>query len=90
MHYLPAFIAPTRYRDAAAALAQVKAIYAQQVLHLRQAMQHYVSGAEHECRIRRYVFQSLHDLRYPIEVTANADVIHAGDFAHVVDLISHL
>ena len=48
MDSLPLFIAPTRYRDAAAALAQVKAIYAQQVLHLRQAMQQFVSGADHD------------------------------------------
>ncbi len=44
MPYLPNFIAPTRYTDAAAALAQVRAIYDQQIEHLRSAMQRYVAG----------------------------------------------
>ncbi|RZJ17392.1 MAG: AMP nucleosidase [Haliea sp.] len=44
MPYLPAFIAPTRYTDPAAALAQVRLIYDQQIAHLRGAMQRYVSG----------------------------------------------
>ncbi|MDP3605775.1 MAG: AMP nucleosidase, partial [Polaromonas sp.] len=44
MPYLPAFIAPTRYSDAAAALAQVRLIYDQQIAHLRGAMHRYVAG----------------------------------------------
>ena len=44
MPYLPAFIAPTRYTDPAAALAQVRLIYDQQISHLRTAMQRYVAG----------------------------------------------
>ena len=44
MPYLPPFIAPMRYRDPAAALAQVSAIYDQQIIHLRSAMQRYASG----------------------------------------------
>ena len=46
MPYLPAFIAPTRHNDAAAALAQVRRIYDQQISHLRNAMQRYVSGED--------------------------------------------
>ncbi|MDP2033976.1 MAG: AMP nucleosidase [Polaromonas sp.] len=44
MPYLPAFIAPTRYTDPAAALAQVRLIYEQQIAHLRGAMHRYVAG----------------------------------------------
>jgi AMP nucleosidase len=44
MPYLPAFIAPTRYTDPAAALAQVRLIYDQQIAHLRGAMHRYVAG----------------------------------------------
>ncbi len=44
MPYLPAFIAPTRYTDPAAALAQVQLIYEQQITHLRSAMHRYVAG----------------------------------------------
>ena len=44
MPHLPLFIAPTRYKDPAAALAQVRAIYDQQIAHLRDSMQRYVAG----------------------------------------------
>ena len=44
MPYLPPFIAPTRYTDPAAALAQVHKIYTQQINHLRQAMHRFVAG----------------------------------------------
>ena len=44
MPYLPSFIAPTRYANAADALAQVQLIYGQQIAHLRGAMQRYVAG----------------------------------------------
>jgi len=44
MSYLPDFIAPQRFTDPAAALAQVKAIYDNSLAHLRQAMQRYVVG----------------------------------------------
>jgi AMP nucleosidase len=46
MPYLPPFIAPTRYTDPAAALAQVCAIYDQQIGHLRDAMQQFVAGVD--------------------------------------------
>ena len=42
MPYFPSFIAPTLFTDAAAALEQVRRIYAQQIEHLRDAMQHFV------------------------------------------------
>jgi len=43
MFYLPPFIAPERFTDPAAALAQVQAIYDNSIAHLRQAMQAYVA-----------------------------------------------
>ncbi|MDD5031167.1 MAG: AMP nucleosidase, partial [Rhodoferax sp.] len=46
MTYLPTFIAPERFTDAAAALAQVQRIYDNSVAHLRDAMQRYVAGQD--------------------------------------------
>ncbi|MBT9476533.1 AMP nucleosidase [Polaromonas sp.] len=61
MPYLPAFIAPTRYTDAAAALAQVRAIYDQQIAHLRGAMQRYVAGETMPGHVRAcYPFVRIH------------------------------
>jgi AMP nucleosidase len=44
MPYLPDFIAPMRFTDPAAALAQARLIYDTSITHLRQAMQAYVRG----------------------------------------------
>jgi AMP nucleosidase len=44
MSTLPTFIAPTRFTDAAAALAQVVRIYDSSIQHLRGAMQQFVTG----------------------------------------------
>lgn len=44
MSYTPTFIAPTRYTEAAAALAQVQLIYDNSVTHLRDAMRRFVAG----------------------------------------------
>jgi len=61
MPYLPAFIAPTRYTDADAALAQVRAIYDQQIAHLRDAMQRYVAGETMPGHVRAcYPFVRIH------------------------------
>ncbi|MDP3707686.1 MAG: AMP nucleosidase [Polaromonas sp.] len=61
MPYLPAFIAPTRYKDPAAALAQVRAIYDQQIAHLRDAMQRYVAGETMPGHVRAcYPFVRIH------------------------------
>ena len=46
MPYLPTFIAPQRFTDPAAALAQARQIYDSGINHLRQAMQRYVAGDE--------------------------------------------
>ncbi|MDD2882200.1 MAG: AMP nucleosidase [Rhodoferax sp.] len=46
MPYLPTFIAPMRFTDPAAALAQARLIYDNSIAHLRQAMQRYVAGDE--------------------------------------------
>src|SRR6478609_7554799 len=61
MPYLPAFIAPTRYRDPAAALAQVRAIYDQQIAHLRDAMARFVAGETLPGHVRAcYPFVRVH------------------------------
>lgn len=44
MTHLPPFIAPERFTDAVAALAQVQKIYDNSIAHLRSAMQAYVAG----------------------------------------------
>ena len=46
MSYLPAFIAPMRFTDSVAALAQARLIYDNSIAHLRQAMQRYVAGED--------------------------------------------
>ena len=61
MPYLPPFIAPIRYADPAAALAQVRAIYDQQISHLRSAMQRYVAGDTLPGHVRAcYPFVRIH------------------------------
>ena len=54
MSYLPDFIAPTRYTDPAAALAQVRTIYDTSLAHLRRAMQRFVAGADLPGHVRAY------------------------------------
>ena len=44
MHYLPPFVAPSRFTDPAAALAKVREIYELSIGHLRDAMQRFVAG----------------------------------------------
>ncbi|MBL8347707.1 MAG: AMP nucleosidase [Rubrivivax sp.] len=46
MPSLPLFIAPARFNDPAAALAQVQAIYRSSVEHLRGALQRFVAGED--------------------------------------------
>ena len=62
MHKTPDFTAPVFYRDAAAALAQVQAIYLRSVEHLRLAMRAFVAGGDfHQTRVRAcYPFVRLH------------------------------
>lgn len=61
MPNLPPFIAPTRYTDPAAALAQVCAIYDQQISHLRDAMQRFVAGDDLPGHVRAcYPFVRVH------------------------------
>ncbi len=49
---LPPFIAPMRFSDADAALAQVMRIYEGSIAHLRQAMQDFVAGRELDTHVR--------------------------------------
>ena len=44
MPYLPTFIAPARFTDAASALARAREIYDSSIAHLRSAMQRFVAG----------------------------------------------
>ena len=46
MTSLPLFIAPARFDDADAALAQVQAIYKSSIEHLRAALQRFVAGED--------------------------------------------
>jgi len=52
MPYLPEFIAPMRYTDAAAALEQAQLIYDNSLAHLRQAMQRFVAGENLPSHVR--------------------------------------
>ena len=49
---MPPFIAPTRHEDPESTLAQVRAIYAQQIAHLREAVQRFTSGESLPGRVR--------------------------------------
>jgi AMP nucleosidase len=62
MHQTPPFTPPAFYRDAAAALAQVQAIYQANVEHLRAAMRAFVAGTDFsQSRVRAcYPFVRLH------------------------------
>jgi AMP nucleosidase len=61
MPYMPPFIAPTRHTDPATALAQVGAIYAQQISHLRDAMRRFVAGETLPGHVRAcYPFVRIH------------------------------
>jgi AMP nucleosidase len=78
MHHLPPFIAPMRYHDPAAALAQVRAIYEQQIAHLRDAMQRYVAGETLPGHVRAcYPFVRLHT------ETVARTVLEAPDISHL-------
>ena len=52
MSSLPLFIAPARFTDAEAALAQVQAIYRSSVDHLRGALQRFVAGQDDGQHVR--------------------------------------
>jgi AMP nucleosidase len=61
MPFMPPFIAPTRHRDAESALQQVRAIYSQQIGHLREALQRFVAGENPPGHVRAcYPFVRIH------------------------------
>jgi AMP nucleosidase len=61
MPYMPAFIAPARFTDAAEALEQVRSIYNGGLQHLRDAMQRFVGGDSLPGRVRAcYPFVRVH------------------------------
>jgi AMP nucleosidase len=61
MPIVPTYIAPARFDDAAAALAQVRSIYDSSIAHLREALQTFVAGDELAGRVRAcYPFVRVH------------------------------
>ena len=46
MPYLPTFVAPARFTDPVAALAQAREIYDSSIKHLREAMRRFVAGED--------------------------------------------
>ena len=61
MPFVPPYIAPSRFDDPAAALAQVQAIYNGSVAHLRNALQAFVKGDALAGRVRAcYPFVRVH------------------------------
>jgi hypothetical protein len=62
--HAPAFIAPIRYTDAAAALAQIQTIYQASVSHLRGAFREFVTGTDFKTHVRAcYPFVRLQPIR---------------------------
>ncbi len=61
MPYMPTFVAPARFTDAAAALEQVQAIYQGGLAHLRESMLRFVAGEALPGRVRAcYPFVRVH------------------------------
>jgi len=61
MSFMPPLVPPTFHADPESALAQVRAIYAQQINHLREAMQRFVAGENMPGRVRAcYPFVRVH------------------------------
>ena len=75
MPYLPPFIAPSRFSDPAAALAQVQLIYDLQIAHLRDAMQRYVAGETLPGHVRAcYPFVRIHTDTVARAILEEADI----------------
>ena len=76
MPFMPPFIAPTFHHDAQSALDQVRAIYAQQITHLREAMQRFVAGEAMPGRVRGcYPYVRIHtDSMVPQAALENSGV----------------
>ena len=73
MPYMPAFIAPQRFSDPEAALAQVLSIYQQSLEHLRDAMHRFVAGDTLPGHVRAcYPFVRIHT------DTVARDDVHEG------------
>ena len=69
MSVVPNYVAPARFDDPAAALAQVRAIYDGSIQHLREALQSFVAGDDLAARVRAcYPF-----VRVQTDTVARAD-----------------
>ncbi|MDD5325246.1 MAG: AMP nucleosidase [Polaromonas sp.] len=76
MPHLPTFIAPTRYTNPAAALAQVRLIYELQIAHLRDAMQRYVAGETLPGHVRAcYPFVRIHTKTVARAILETPDIL---------------
>ncbi|TAG50270.1 MAG: AMP nucleosidase [Betaproteobacteria bacterium] len=74
----PAFIAPARFTDAAAALAQVQRIYDSSIAHLRDALHVFVAGGDVGTSVRAcYPFVRIHT-----QTNARADSRLSYGFVH--------
>ncbi len=74
MPFLPPFIAPLRFADAEAALAQVRLIYQNSLDHLRDAMHRFVAGEALPGHVRAcYPFVRIHT------DTVSRDDVHEGE-----------
>ncbi len=61
MPVVPSYVAPSRFEDPAAALAQVRAIYDGSIAHLREALRSFVQGSDLGARVRGcYPFVRVH------------------------------
>ncbi|MEJ7928776.1 AMP nucleosidase [Ramlibacter sp. AN1015] len=61
MPHMPSFVEPTRHDDPEGALAQVRAVYAQQIAHLRDAVQRFTAGESLPGRVRAcYPYVRIH------------------------------
>jgi AMP nucleosidase len=61
MPYVPQYVAPASFTDPAAALARVRAIYDNNIVHLRAALADFVAGGDTNSRVRAcYPFVRVH------------------------------
>ena len=79
MPYMPPFVAPARFTDAAAALAQVQKIYQGALSHLRDSMLRFVAGESLPGRVRAcYPFVRVHTHTVSRQVPATTSGLSYG------------
>jgi AMP nucleosidase len=79
MSSMPAFIAPARFTDPAAALAQVQRIYDNSIQHLRQGMRRFVAGDDSAGHVRAcYPLVRIHTDTVSRAPTADVSLLSYG------------